>query len=112
MEDAVYWLMYLDSLPAREKLSKKAARFRLARRILIGSAEDGHSIAVMESVATNFQFLCRLDSPLVYLAAEIVGFASCQIAGTRRQYPSEQGHFFHRSDCMLKWRHTRYESGF
>ncbi len=49
-EDAIYWLMYLDGFPATDKLSKKTARFRLARRILIGSAEDGHSISVMESV--------------------------------------------------------------
>ena len=72
VEDAVYWLIYLDGLPASEKLSKKAARFRLARRILIGSAEDGHSVTVMENVADNFRYLCKLDTPLVYLAAEIV----------------------------------------
>jgi hypothetical protein len=72
VEDAIYWLMYLDGFPATEKLSKKAARFRVARRILIGSAEDGHSISVMEYVASNFKLLCKLDTPLVYLAAEIV----------------------------------------
>jgi hypothetical protein len=43
-EDAVYWLIYLDGFPASEKLTRKAARFRIARRILIGSAEDGHSM--------------------------------------------------------------------
>ena len=26
-------------------------------------------------------------------------------------YPSGQSHSFHRSDCMLKWRHARYERG-
>lgn len=72
VEDAVYWLMYLDGFLATDKLSKKAARFRIARRILIGSAEDGHSIAVMENVADNFRYLCKPDTPLVYLAAEIV----------------------------------------
>ena len=72
VEDAIYWLLYLDGFPASEELGKKAARFRLARRILIGSAEDGHSISVMESVATQFRFLCKLETPLVYLAAEIV----------------------------------------
>ncbi len=72
VEDSIYWLMYLDGFPASEKLSKKAARLRVARRILIGSAEDGHSIPVMENVADNFRCLCKLDTPLVYLAAEIV----------------------------------------
>ena len=71
-EDAVYWLLYLDEFPASEKLTRKAARFRIARRILIGSAEDGHSISVMEHVASNFNLLCRLDTPLEYLAAEII----------------------------------------
>jgi hypothetical protein len=72
VEDAVYWVVYLDGFPPSEKLTRKAARFRVARRILIGSAEDGHSISVMEHVASNFRFLCKLDTPLVYLAAEIV----------------------------------------
>jgi hypothetical protein len=72
VEDAIYWLMYLDGFPAGEKLTKKATRFRLARRILIGSAEDGHSISVMEYVASNFRLLGKVDTPLVYLAAEIV----------------------------------------
>jgi hypothetical protein len=72
VEDANYWLMYLDGFPASKELDKKSARFRLARRILIGSAEDGHSISVMEHVASNFKFLCKLDTPLVHLAAEIV----------------------------------------
>ena len=72
VEDSIYWLVYLDGFPPSEKLRKKAARFRVARRILIGSAEDGHSIPVMECVADNFRYLCKLDTPLVYLAAEIV----------------------------------------
>src|SRR5258708_3483222 len=71
-EDAVYSLLYLDGFPATDKLNKKAARFRIARSILIGSAEDGHSIAVMEKTAGNFRYLCKLETPLVYLAAEIV----------------------------------------
>jgi hypothetical protein len=72
VEDSIYWLVYLDGFSPSEKLIRKAARFRVARRILIGSAEDGHSISVMEYVASNFKFLCKLDTPLVYLAAEIV----------------------------------------
>jgi hypothetical protein len=72
VEDAIYWLLYLDAFPESEKLTRKAARFRVARRILIGAAEDGMSLSVMEAVADNFKFLCKLDTPLVYLAAEIV----------------------------------------
>src|ERR1035441_8449030 len=72
VEDAIYFLVYLDQFPPNEKLSQKAARFRVARRILIGAAEDGMSLSVMEEVAANFKFLCKLYTPLVYLAAEIV----------------------------------------
>jgi hypothetical protein len=54
-EDAVYWLIYLDGFPESEELTRKAARFRVARRILIASAEDGHSISVMEAVASTFK---------------------------------------------------------
>lgn len=61
-EDAVYWLIYLDGFPESEELTRKAARFRVARRILIASAEDGHSISVMEAVASTFKSLCRLDN--------------------------------------------------
>src|SRR6266853_2595640 len=48
MEDAVYWLAYLDTF------KEPQSRFRTARRILIGSAEDGHSISVMEHVVDSF----------------------------------------------------------
>src|ERR1035441_5078793 len=72
VSDAVYWLVYLDGFPPTEKLDKKAIRFRVARRILIGSAEDGHSISVMEETASNFKLLCKPDTPLVCLATEIV----------------------------------------
>lgn len=32
-------------------------------------------------------------------------------ATTGSPYPSEQSHSFHRSECMMKWRHGRYDSG-
>jgi hypothetical protein len=83
VEDAVYWLMYLDGFPASEERGKKAARFRVARRILIGSAEDGHSISVMESVASNFRFLCKVDTPLVYLEP-VINFVPLE----SRKYPN------------------------
>src|ERR1039458_8233640 len=37
VEDSIYWLVYLDGFPPSEKLRKKAARFRVARGILLGS---------------------------------------------------------------------------
>lgn len=88
VEDAIYWLLYLDAFPESEKLTRKAARFRVARRILIGAAEDGMSLSVMEEVAANFKFLCKLDNPLVYLAAEIVRI--CKLPNW--WHPSTGGH--------------------
>jgi deoxycytidine triphosphate deaminase len=44
----------------------------MARRLLIGSAEDGHSIEVMETVAGNFQQLTRARTDILYLAAEVL----------------------------------------
>jgi hypothetical protein len=66
VEDAVYWLLYLDNF----KGSKH--RFRTARRLLIGSAEDGHSIAVMEKVREQFPKLCTPETELEYLVTEAV----------------------------------------
>jgi hypothetical protein len=64
IEDAVYWLVYLDTF------REASSRFRIARRLLIGSAEDGHSIEVMETVGANFPQLARQRTDLLYLAAE------------------------------------------
>lgn len=66
VEEAVYWLVYLDTFP------EASYRFRVARRLLIGSAEDGHSIAVMEKVVENFSKICRPQTELMHLAAEAV----------------------------------------
>lgn len=49
VEEAVYWLCYLDSF------KEKQYRFRAARRLLIGSAEDGHSVPVMEESSSRFR---------------------------------------------------------
>jgi hypothetical protein len=66
VEDAIYWLMYLDTFTEPE------SRFRTARRMLIGSAEDGHSIAVMEKVVDSFKRINKLHSGIEELAAELV----------------------------------------
>jgi hypothetical protein len=66
VEDAVYWLVYLDSFKEPQH------RFRTARRLLIGSAEDGHSIAVMERVREDFPIICRPQTELARLATAAV----------------------------------------
>jgi hypothetical protein len=66
IEDAVYWLVYLDSFDGAHY------RFRTARRLLIGAAEDGHSIPVMEKVAEHFRRISKRQADLVELVAEAV----------------------------------------
>lgn len=66
VEEAVYWLLYLDTFKEKEY------RFRTARRLLIGSAEDGHSIPVMEEVVRNFRRTCRMETDLLHLVADAV----------------------------------------
>ena len=62
----MYWLVYLDTFRDSQH------RFRTARRLLIGSAEDGHSLAVMEKIVENFGKISRLQTELPYLVAEAV----------------------------------------
>ncbi|MDR3718881.1 MAG: hypothetical protein P4K98_08770 [Bryobacteraceae bacterium] len=64
--DAVYWLLYLDGFPEPQH------RFRTARRLLIGAAEDGHSIAVMEKVLRQFPRISKPKAELHELVAEAV----------------------------------------
>jgi len=55
-------LTYLDSFKEQQY------RFRTARRLLIGSAEDGHSIRVMEKVAEKFWRMSKSQADLVELS--------------------------------------------
>ena len=64
--DAVKWMLYCDHMP------QPGGRFRIARRLLIGSVEDGHSLAVMERTAKNFPHLAKSDVHLIEMAAEII----------------------------------------
>lgn len=66
VDEAIYWLLYLNNC------KQDGGRFRVARRLLIGSAEDGHSISVMERVSRNFPHLCDLNTHVIELAAEVV----------------------------------------
>ena len=66
LEDAIYWLVYLDTFEGKQY------RFRTARRLLIGSAEDGHSVAVMEKVRESFSTISKPQADLTSLVAEAV----------------------------------------
>lgn len=66
--EGAYWLNYLWGF--REKLA--GSQYRTVRRLLIGSAEDGHSIAVMEKVAENFGSLLAKDVQFLHVLTELV----------------------------------------
>ena len=66
LDDAIYWLTYLDTF------NDPQHRFRTARRILIGSAEDGHSITVMERAVESFKRIGVLQTSLENLAIGVV----------------------------------------
>jgi len=62
----VYWLVYLDSYSKEDR-----RRLRIARRLLIGSAEDGHQWADGD-VVNQFPKVDKSQTDLLYLAAEAV----------------------------------------
>ena len=64
--EAVYWLVYLDTFKERQY------RFRTARRLLIGSAEDGLSVPVMEMIADSFLTISKPEADLWYLVSEAI----------------------------------------
>jgi hypothetical protein len=72
VEEGAYWLQYCWGF--REKLN--GSQFRIVRRLLIGSAEDGHSIAVMEKVAENFASLLAKDVAFPRVVAELIRICS------------------------------------
>ena len=82
VEDALYWLVYLDTFKEPEH------RFRTARRILIGSAEDGHSVSVMEQVINSFRRISKVQGHLEELAAEVLRI--CKVPNW--WHPSTGGH--------------------
>lgn len=82
IQDAVYWLTYLNTF------KESQVRFRTARRILIGSAEDGHSISVMERVSNAFSRIGKIQASLSELITEIVRI--CRVPNW--WHPSTGGH--------------------
>jgi hypothetical protein len=66
IDQAVYWLIYLDTFRGAEY------RFRTARRLLIGSAEDGHSVVVMEKLRERFSTLISPRAQVMDLVKEAI----------------------------------------
>ena len=67
-EAGAYWLKYCWGF--NEKLA--GAQFRTVRRLLIGSAEDGHTVAVMELVSDNFAALLKKGVQFPAVLAELL----------------------------------------
>jgi hypothetical protein len=99
-EEAIYWLVYLDTFKEPQH------RFRTARRILIGSAEDGHSISVMEHVVDSFKRISKAEAGLEELAAEVLRI--CKVPNW--WHSSTGGHDYIYSG-MLGHRKLAYLSG-
>ncbi len=68
VEEGAYWLNYCWGF--RENLNH--SQFRTVHRLLIGAAEDGHSIAVMEKLSGNFDALLAKDVEFSRVMAELV----------------------------------------
>jgi hypothetical protein len=69
VEEAIYWLVYVDSFP-EEKV--RNGRFRLGRRIFVSCCEDGMSVAVMEAVTKMLWPMTKPATPLEQPATEVV----------------------------------------
>ena len=98
-EDAVYWLVYLTG----PTFSEPNQRFRVGRRILQGSAEDGMSIAVMEKVAEKFGVLCNVTTPLLYLVAEVLRI--CKVPNWWQTGTGGKQYLY---DALVGWRKLAY----
>ncbi|SFM42995.1 hypothetical protein [Nitrosomonas communis] len=68
LDEGAYWLTYCWSF--RQKLN--GTQYRIVRRLLIGSAEDGHSIAVMEKLSDSYAKLLSKDVDFSNVMAELI----------------------------------------
>lgn len=57
VEEAMYWLIYL----VRIEPANPGARFRLVRRLLIATSEDGFSLPLMQDISESFNDLMKGD---------------------------------------------------
>ena len=101
VDEAVYWLVYLDTF------KEKPFRFRTARRLLIGSAEDGHSIPVMEMVADSFRMLCKPETDLWYLVSEAIRI--CKLPNWWQPDSGGPDYIYHSLVGWRKWLYKRWD---
>jgi len=100
INEGAYWLHYCWQY--REKLP--GSQFKTVLRLLIGTAEDGHSIAVMEKVAENFPMLLGKHVEFETVMAEFLRICKVQ----NWWVPATGGHDYIRSG-LLAWRQTFYD---
>lgn len=96
VSEGAYWLHYCWQFEEK--------RFLTVLRLLIGSAEDGHSIAVMEKMSDNFQILVGQQVDFDNVLAAFLGI--CKVPNWWN--PTTGGHdYIH---CgMLAFRRTFYD---
>lgn len=100
INEGTYWLHYCWQF--REKLP--GSQLKTVLRLLIGSAEDGHSIAVMEKVAENFPMLLGKRVEFERVMAEFLRICKVQ----NWWNPATGGHDYIRTG-LLAWRQTFYD---
>lgn len=100
INEGAYWLHYCWQF--REKLP--GSQFKTVLRLLIGSAEDGHSIAVMEKLAENFPVLLGEHAELEKVMTEFL--CICKVPNWWN--PVTGGHDYIRSG-LLAQRQTFYD---
>lgn len=100
LDEAAYWLTYCWSF--RQKLN--GTQFRIVRRLLIGSVEDGHSIAVMEKLSDSYAKLLLKEADFSDIMAELIRI--CKIPNW--WHPDTGGHDYIYSG-MLATRKILYD---
>ena len=98
-EEAAYWLHYLHRISQDQQ-----QRFRVARRLLQGAAEDSLSIPVMEKCVSNFRMLQKKDMELEYWVAEAL-----RICKVPNWWDSGTGGHDYIYTSLLGWRAMFYE---
>lgn len=99
--EGAYWLNYCWGF--REKLT--GSQYRTVRRLLIGAAEDGHSVAVMEMLALNFGDLLAKDVEYPRVLAELV-----RICKVPNWWDASTGGADYIYNGMVAGRRTLYDS--
>jgi hypothetical protein len=99
--EAVYWLLYLDGF------KEKQYWFRTARRLLIGSAEDGMSIRVMEQLSDSFRTISKPQADLRYLVSEAIRI--CRLPNWWTPETEGQDYLYHSLVGQRQWWYKRWD---